>query len=115
MTSRRLVVAAALVCGSLATPALARADDALVELARQQVRPRGSRDPVLTFAAGALVLVASAVAARAEISRAAPLSFVEIAWPTAAADAAGTPRSPTWTRSNGRRPMLFATLVDLRF
>jgi len=72
------------------------------------------RDPLERFAGNLALFALSGATALAGFSRRPPLSLVMVAWPTIAREEDGT--AATWTRpAGGRRPMFYATFIDVRF
>ncbi|HEY8077599.1 MAG TPA: hypothetical protein VIF62_25910 [Labilithrix sp.] len=73
---------------------------------------------VQRFATNLALFALSGATALAGFSRRPPLSLVMVAWPTIAPkeDASPRDRVATWTvPAGGRRPMFYATFVDVRF
>jgi hypothetical protein len=95
-------------------PRSARADTGSPPLA-PRLAPHG---PLERLAAGVALFALSGVTAVAGLSRRPPVSLVAVAWPWAARpdDATERRHPPTWTvPAGGRKPMFFASLVDVRF
>jgi hypothetical protein len=115
MTARP--VAVAIVIASSLVPTLGRAEPLTMSLARGQAVPEGRHRPVQTLVAGLVVLALGGMArACGAMGTAPPPSLVGIAWPSLAPPTGTAERAPSWTvPDGGRKPFLFATLVDVRF
>lgn len=108
-------------------PSLARADESVLSLARHQVvlgvgrtsatPPVAEPTPLATLGSGVVVLALGAIAwAGGMMGQNTPPSVVTVACPSLAPPITEVVRPPMWSvPDGGKRPVLFATLMHLRF
>jgi len=108
----RRCVSCGLVLAFVVSTRTARAEDASM----RWWLTRG-RDPIAVLARGLALVVLSGLAAKADVGVGRPpLSLVRVAWPTLEPQPATGGRPPSfYVPDGGRKTLLFATLVDLRF